>query len=142
MDNFSEYDVFIFDYEGTLSVSPKKVLSLAELLNEFDFRDLEPNKKVYDFVQMLNNKKIYIVGCIECNREIEQKKEWLGFNYPMIEKDNYIFISGEHKKSEAVQAIIEKNNYNKEKIVFIDDKMSHINDVSNLGIRCILVEEI
>ncbi len=142
MINKENYDVYIFDYEGTLSKAPSKVLSLKELIYEFDFRKLLPNKKIYNLVNSLNNKDFYVVGVIETNKEIEQKYDWLKINYPMIKKENCIFISGEHKKSEAVSAIISKNNYDKNKIIFIDDKKSHIKDVSSLGIKTILVDDI
>lgn len=40
MINKENYDVYIFDYEGTLSKAPSKVLSLKELIYEFDSRNL------------------------------------------------------------------------------------------------------
>ena len=142
MINKDDYDVYIFDYEGTLSENPSKKLSLKELLYEFDFKDLLPNKKIHDLVYLLSNKDIYVVGVIETNTEIDQKYEWIKLKYPMIKKENCIFISGDHKKSEVISAIINKNNYNKNKIIFIDDKKKHIDDVGKLGIKTILVEEI
>lgn len=142
MINKENYDVYILDYEGTLSLPSTKILTLYELLYGFDFRDLLPNKKIYDFIKSLDNKEFYVVGVIETNTEIEQKYEWLRLNYPMIKKENYIFISENHKKSEAIEAIINKNNYDKNKIVFIDDKKSHVEDVSMLNIKTILVEDI
>lgn len=142
MNDKENYDVYIFDYEGTLSNAPNKVLTLKELLYEFDFRKLLPNKKIYDLVKSLNDKKIYVVGVIETNREIEQKYCWLKENYPMVKKENCIFISSEHKKSEAIEAIINKNNYDKNKMVFIDDKIKHIEDVRSLGIKTILVDNV
>lgn len=74
MKDLRNYDIYIFDYEGTLSEAPNKRLTLKELLYEFDFRKLSPNQKISDFVNSLNNKIIYVVGIIECNKEIEQKK--------------------------------------------------------------------
>lgn len=138
----NNYDIYIFDYEGTLSENPSKKLSLKELLYEFDFRCLSPNKKIYDLANSLNNKEIYVVGVIEANTEIDQKYEWLKLNYPMIKKENCIFISGDHKKSEVISAIIAQNNYDKDKIIFIDDKKKHIEDVTMLGIKTILVENV
>ena len=41
-----------------------------------------------------------------------------------------------------IKAIVDFNNYSKDKILFIDDKSSHIDDVSQLGIKCLLVDEI
>lgn len=140
--NLINYDVYIFDYEGTLSESPQNKLTLKELLYEFDFRKLSPNKNIINLINLIKYKDIYVVGIIETNKEIEQKKDWLKTNFPMIKEQNYIFISSEYKKSEAIIEIINKNNYDKSKMLFIDDKISHINDVSELGIRSILVADI
>lgn len=142
MKDLNNYDIYIFDYEGTLSESPDHKLTLKELLYEFDFKLLEPNKNIYNFVNSLKNKKIYVVGIIESNTEIDQKKAWLKMNYPIIEEENYIFISSDYKKSEAITEIINQYNYDKEKMIFIDDKRQHIDDVSKLGIKSILVQDI
>lgn len=71
MINEEDYDVYILDYEGTLSLPSTKILTLYELLYGFDFRDLLPNKKIYDFIKSLDNKEFYVVGVIETNTEIE-----------------------------------------------------------------------
>lgn len=142
MNDLMNYDIYIFDYEGTLSQSPSTKLTLKELLYEFDFRKLSPNEKIFNFINSIGHKTIYVVGIIESNKEIEQKNEWLKKHYPMIEKENYIFISSDYKKSEAIQEIINKYRYDKSKILFIDDKNSHIKDVSELGIKSILVEDL
>lgn len=142
MNNLKNYDIYIFDYEGTLSESPDKKLTLRELLYEFDFRDLYPNQKIFDFVNSIGHKKIYVVGIIESNREIEQKNEWLKLHFPMIEKENCIFISSDYKKSEVIKEIMNKNNYNKNEMIFIDDKVAHIKDVNELGIKSVLVDDI
>lgn len=142
MEDLKNYNIYIFDYEGTLSEAPNTRLTLKELLYEFDFRKLSPNKKIHNFVNSLNNKIIYVVGIIECNKEIEQKKEWLKLHFPIIEADNYIFISSDYKKSEAISEIITKYNYDKSQILFIDDKVSHIEDVNKLGITSILAQNI
>ena len=142
MFDVNDFDIFIFDYEGTLSESPSKRLSIDDLLYNFDFRNLKINNKIYDFYKRVKQKTIYVVGIIECNREIEQKKQWLNINYPDIKEENYIFVSSDYKKSDVIKEIIDFNNYSKDKILFIDDKSSHIDDVSQLGINCLLVDEI
>lgn len=142
MNDLINYDIYIFDYEGTLSQAPNKKLTLKELLYEFNFKNLTPNKKIYDFVNLLKGKKIYVVGIIESNKEIEQKNDWLKLYYPMIDERNFIFVSSDYKKSEAIFEIINKHNYDRNKMLFIDDKPSHIGDVSQLGIRSILVDDI
>ena len=142
MKDLTNYDIFIFDYEGTLSEPPKNKLTLKDLLYDFDFKKLSPNRKIYNFITSLINKKIYVVGIIESNKEIEQKNEWLKEHFPMIEKENVIFISSDYKKSEAITEIINKYSYNKSQMVFIDDKKQHVDDVSKLGIKSILVDNI
>lgn len=142
MIDLKNYNIYIFDYEGTLSEGPNKRLTLKELLYEFDFEKLYPNKKIYDLVNLIKDKEIYVVGIIETNKEIEQKNKWLEKNFPMIKKENCIFISSDYKKSEVILEIINKYNYDKNKIIFIDDKSSHVKDVSSIGIRSILVEDL
>ena len=142
MFDANDFEIFIFDYEGTLSEFPSKRLSIDDLLYNFDFRKLKINNKIYDFYKRVKQKTIYVVGIIECNREIEQKKQWLNINYPDIKEENYIFVSSDYKKSDVIKEIIDFNNYSKDKILFIDDKSSHIDDVSQLGIKCLLVDEI
>lgn len=140
--DLKDYEIYIFDYEGTLSESPNHKLTLEELLYGFDFRNLVPNKQIQNFINSIRNKKIYVLGIIETNKEIEQKVEWLKIYYPIINKENYIFISSDYKKSEAILEIIKKNNYKKNEVLFIDDKISHINDVNKLGIKSILTDNI
>lgn len=142
MIDLKNYDIYIFDYEGTLSEPPDHKLTLQELLYDFDFRKLSPNNPIHDFFNLINKKEVYVVGIIETDKEIEQKKEWLTYYYPSINVENCIFISSEHKKSEAILEIINKNNYEKDKILFIDDKISHIKDVNELGIKSILTKDI
>lgn len=142
MISIKDFDIYIFDYEGTLSLAPTKKLSLQELLYEFDFRTLSPNENIFNFVNTIKEKEIYVVGIIETAKEIEQKNEWLKLNYPMIKHENVIFISSDYKKSDVICEIINKCNYDKNKIVFIDDKLSHVEDVRSLGIKSILVKDI
>ena len=142
MKDNNDFEIYIFDYEGTLSESPSVRLSLNDLLYKFDFRKLKINEKIYNLYEQIKDKIIYVVGIIECNREIEQKKQWLKANFPNIREENYIFVSSDYKKSDVIKEIITYNHYSKEKILFIDDKRSHVNDVSQLGIKCLLVDEI
>ncbi len=142
MKEIKDLEIYIFDYEGTLSESPSERLSLNDLLYKFDFRKLKINEKIYNLYEQIKDKIIYVVGIIECNREIEQKKQWLKANFTNIREENYIFVSSDYKKSDVIKEIITYNHYSKEKILFIDDKRSHVNDVSQLGIKCLLVDEI
>ena len=142
MKDLLNYDIYIFDYEGTLSESPDRKLSIKDLLFDFDFRNLNPTKNIYDFVSSLKDKKIYVVGIIESGKEIEQKKEWLKSCYPMIREQDCMFISSDYKKSEVILEILNKYNYDKSKVIFIDDKISHVEDVKQLGIKCVLVDDL
>lgn len=142
MKDIKDFEIYIFDYEGTLSDSPSKRLSLNDLLYKLDFMKLKVNEKIYNLYEQIKDRPVYVVGIIECNREIEQKKQWLNINYPDIKEENYIFVSSDYKKSDVIKEIIDFHNYSKDKILFIDDKSSHIDDVSQLGIKCLLVDEI
>lgn len=142
MEDINDFEIYIFDYEGTLSDAPSKRLTLNDLLYKFDFRELKVNEKIYSLYEQIKDRTTYVIGIIECNREIEQKKQWLKVNYPNIKEENYIFVSSDYKKSDVIKEIINFNNYSKDKILFIDDKSSHIDDVRQLGIKCLLVDEI
>ena len=45
MFDANDFEIFIFDYEGTLSEFPSKRLSIDDLLYNFDFRKLKINNK-------------------------------------------------------------------------------------------------
>ena len=142
MKDIKDFEIYIFDYEGTLSEAPTERLTLNDLLYKFDFRKLKVNEKIYNLYEQIKDRSVYVVGIIESNREIEQKKQWLKDNFPNIREENYIFVSSDYKKSDVIKEIITCNNYSKDKIIFIDDKSLHVNDVSQLGIKCLLVDEI
>ena len=108
MNGINNFDVFIFDYEGTLSEPTNKKLSLNDLLYSFDFRKLNVNNNIYNLYEKIKEKTVYVVGIIECNREIEQKKQWLKNNYPEIKEENYIFVSSDYKKSDVIKELIKE----------------------------------
>ena len=139
---------YIFvDYEGTLSESPSgsgengKVL-ISDLLFKDVFSELKPIQKVKDFLLKQNTKNIFVLGIIDTAKEIKQKERWLKKHYSFIDSNNYIFVSSEHKKVEIINEYDKNNKLNKKEVVFIDDKLSHLQPAMLQGYACIDVQDI
>ena len=62
---------------------------------EFLFGELfykaRPLKTMQKIIENLDSDKIFILGAIVTNNEIEQKYKWLNENYPKIKRENMFF---------------------------------------------------
>lgn len=136
--NCNKY-IFV-DYEGTLSETPRgsgkngEVL-LSDLLFGDVFTQLKPNEQVRMYLLHQNTENIYVLGVVDTNREIEQKEQWLKLHYPWIKPENYIFISGEHKKVEVIDEYVKNKRLDKKEVILIDDKQNHLDAVIRAGYR-------
>lgn len=91
-----------------------------------------------DLISKLDSNKVYILGAIVTNNEINQKYEWLSKYYPMIKKENIIFVACDSKtplKLVALEEYIKKLGINKDDVVFIDDTHATIRTVEEAGIK-------
>ena len=91
-----------FDVDGTLSeyrFNDKLYASLkpelgCQTLEDFLFGDLflkaRPLKTMQRVIEKLDKDKIFVLGTIVSNNEINQKYVWLNENYPNIKKENIL----------------------------------------------------
>lgn len=94
-----------FDVDGTLSeyrfrdilyggrCSELGCQSLNDLLFSDLFYKARPLKTMQDIISKLDSDKIFVLGTIVTNNEINWKYKWLKENYPNIKRENIIFIS-------------------------------------------------
>ena len=142
-----ENKILFIDYEGTISENPKgNNLDGSACLNDLSFKNVfnecKPINKIQNLLRKLEPKNIYILGVIDTNKEIEQKYDWLKKFYPFLLKENIIFISSNNKKVDVLNEYQKMLQIEKQNIVFIDDKESHLKYARENGYLCYNVNEI
>lgn len=145
LEKLKEKYVF-FDVDGTLSeyryneqVYAGRCSELGcQTLNDLLFGDLflksRPLKTMQKIVSQLDSEKIFILGTVVCNNEINQKYIWLERNYPNFKKENIIFISSTMLKPEVIIEYSKKLNISMDDIIFVDDRLDVLRKAEELGI--------
>ena len=135
-----------FDVDGTLSEYRynDKLYSggrpelgcqtLEDLLFSKLFSKARPLKTMRKIVSNLDSNKVFVLGTIVTNNEIEQKYTWLKENYPNIKHENICFISSTMLKPEVILEYCKHLNINKEDVVFVDDRLDVLRKAEELGI--------
>ena len=135
-----------FDVDGTLSEYRynDKLYSggcpelgcqtLEDLLFSNLFSKARPLKTMQKIVSNLDSNRVFVLGTIVTNNEIEQKYTWLKENYPNIKHENICFISSTMLKPEVILEYSKHLNINKEEVVFIDDRLDVLRKAEELGI--------
>ena len=135
-----------FDVDGTLSEYRynDKLYSggcpelgcqtLEDLLFSNLFSKARPLKTMQNIISKLDSDKVFILGTIVTNNEIEQKNIWLKENYPNIKKENICFISSTMLKPDVILEYCKYLNINKEDVVFVDDRLDVLRKAEELGI--------
>lgn len=135
-----------FDVDGTLSEYRYNDCLYAgkcsefgcQTLNDLLFNDLfikaRPLKNMQKIIQELDSDKIFILGTIVCNNEINQKYYWLNKNYPNIKKENIIFISSTMLKPEVILEYCKHFNLSLKDVAFVDDRLDVLRKAEELGI--------
>ena len=135
-----------FDVDGTLSEYRynDKLYSggcpelgcqtLEDLLFSNLFSKARPLKTMQNIISKLDSDKVFILGTIVTNNEIEQKYIWLKENYPNIKKENICFISSTMLKLDVILEYCKYLNINKEDVVFVDDRLDVLRKAEELGI--------
>ncbi len=135
-----------FDVDGTLSeyryndklysgASPELgCQTLEDLLFSNLFSKARPLKTMQKIVSNLDSNRVFVLGTIVTNNEIEQKYTWLKENYPNIKHENICFISSTMLKPEVILEYSKHLNINKEEVVFIDDRLDVLRKAEELGI--------
>ena len=143
--NLKEKYVF-FDVDGTLSEYRFKdqlyggrcpelgCQSLEDLLFSDLFLNARPLKTMQNVISNLNSEKVFILGTIVTNNEINQKYKWIEENYPNIKKENIIFISSTMLKPDVIIEYAKKLNININDTVFVDDRLDVLRKAEELGI--------
>ncbi len=140
IEKLKEKYVF-FDIDGTLSDykynnknSEIDSYYLNTLLFSNSFLKPKPLKHMQNIIKNLSPDKIYTLGTIVTNHEINQKYKWLEKNYPTIKKENIIFISSPMLKPDVILEYAKQLNINIQDIVFVDDRLDILKKAENLGI--------
>lgn len=135
-----------FDVDGTLNeyryhnqvyISKNPELG-CQTLEDLLFGDLfiksRPLKTMQKVVSNLNPDKIFILGTVVCNNEINQKMIWIKENYPNFKKENIIFISSTMLKPEVIIEFSKKYVFDLKDAVFIDDRLDVLRKAEEMGI--------
>lgn len=136
-----------FDVDGTLSeyryndmiYSGRDDELGCQTLEQLLFSDLflksRPLKTMQRIIEKLDSDKIFILGAIATNNEVNQKYIWLKENYPNIKKENIIFISSTMLKPEVIIECCKHLNIDIKDVVFVDDRMEVLRKAEIMGIK-------
>lgn len=105
---------------------------LKKLKEKFD--NARPLNNMQKIISQLNSDKIFVLGTIVINNEINQKYKWLEENYPNIKKENIIFISSTMMKPNVIIEYAKKLDINLQDTVFVDDRLDVLRKAEELGI--------
>lgn len=135
-----------FDIDGTLSeyryddqlyggrCSELGCQSLENLLFSDLFYKARPLKNMQTIIHNLDSNRIFILGALTTNNEMEQKYLWLKENYPNIKKDNIFFICSTMLKPEVIIEVCKHYNLPLELAVFVDDRIDALRKAEEMGI--------
>lgn len=145
LENLKDKFVF-FDVDGTLSeyryndilyggrCSELGCQSLDDLLFNDLFYKARPLKTMQKIIENLDSDKIFILGTVTTNIEIDQKYKWLEENYPNIKKENIFFICSTLLKPEVIITYCNHYNININEAIFVDDRIDVLRKAEELGI--------
>lgn len=145
IEKLKEKYVF-FDIDGTLSeyrfkdrlyggeCSELGCQSLEDLLFSDLFYKARPLKTMQRVIENLDSDKIFILGAVTTNTEIDQKYRWLSEHYPNIKRENIFFISSTLLKPEVIIEYCKHYNIDIKQTVFVDDRIDVLRKAETLGI--------
>lgn len=134
-----------FDVDGTLAeyrysdhVSGRNNYG-GQTWEELFFGDVfvnnRPLKTMVNLINQLDPNKVFVLGAITTNHEIDEKYEWFEKYYPSIKRENIIFVAQSEFKLIALEQYAKKLNIPKEDIVFVDDKHATIRETEEAGFK-------
>ncbi len=109
--------------------------SLEDLLFNQLFYGARPLKTMQKVVEALDSTKVFILGTIVTNNEIEQKYVWLKENYPNIKRENMFFISSTMLKPEVIMQWCKHCGINLNEVAFVDDRIDVLRKAEEMGIE-------
>lgn len=108
--------------------------TLHDLLFSNLFLEARPLKTMQKVVESLDTDKLFVLGTVVTNNEIDQKYVWLNKYYPNIKRENVIFISTTMLKPGVILEYCKKLSINIEDVVFVDDRLDVLRKSEELGI--------
>lgn len=136
-----------FDVDGTLSeyryrdrlygggCSELGCQSLEDLLFNDLFYKARPLKTMQRVIEKLDSNKIFVLGTVTTNNEIDQKYKWLSEHYPNIKRENIYFICSTLLKPEVIIEYCKHYNIDIQQAVFVDDRIDVLRKAESLGIN-------
>lgn len=135
-----------FDVDGTLSeyryddklygggCSLLGCQSLEDLLFNNLFYNARPLKTMQNIIENLDSDKIFILGAVTTNTEIDQKYLWLNKYFPNIKRENIFFICSTMLKPEVIVEYCKHYNLDIKNVVFVDDRIDVLRKAEEMGI--------
>lgn len=135
-----------FDVDGTLSeyryndrlyaggCSELGCQSLEDLLFNNLFYTARPLKTMQRVIEKLDSNKIFVLGAITTNTEIDQKYKWLSEHYPNIKRENVFFICSTLLKPEVIIECCKHYNIDIKQVAFVDDRIDVLRKAEEMGI--------
>ena len=108
--------------------------SLENLLFSNLFYTARPLKNMQKIIQNLDSEKIFILGAITTNNELDQKYLWLKENYPNIKRKHIFFISSTILKPEVIIECCKHFHIALEDVAFVDDRIDVLRKAEEMGI--------
>ncbi len=145
IEKLKEKYVF-FDVDGTLSeyryddklygggCSLLGCQSLEDLLFNNLFYKARPLKTMQNIIENLDSDKIFILGAVTTNTEIDQKYLWLNKYFPNIKRENIFFICSTMLKPEVIVEYCKHYNLDIKDVVFVDDRIDVLRKAEEMGI--------
>lgn len=130
-----DYKVYVFDLDNTL------------YLHKVNDTTYHKNLK-HNLIQLKDKDKILCIASHNVNPEKFMKRLGILDLFDKILYEHQALnprindISQYTKKSKMIKELLSETKYTKEDVVFFDDYNYNIKDVSEFGIRCVLVDEL
>lgn len=108
--------------------------TLSDLLFSDLFYKSRPLKTMQNIIASLDSDKIFVLGAIFTNNEVNQKYRWLSENYPNIKQENIILIGSTMMKPDVILEYCKHYNIKVEDTAFVDDRLDALRKAEELGI--------
>lgn len=108
--------------------------SLEDQLFSDLFYQARPLKSMQKVIEKLDSNKVFILGTITTNHEMNQKYRWLKENFPTIKFENYFFIHSTMLKPEVIRTCAEHFGFSLTDTVLVDDRLDVLRKAEEMGI--------
>lgn len=87
-----------------------------------------------NIINDLDADKVFILGALTTNNEVDQKYIWLKENYPSIKRENIYFINSTILKPDVIIEWCSYYGIDKKDVAFVDDRLDALRKAEELGI--------